>query len=85
MKWERTFPEYPGHFDDRPVVPGAALLAWVTACVPGLDHLERVRFTAPVSPGEVVQLEVVIEGADVTFTIAGEGVVRLRGKGRRSA
>lgn len=84
MIHERTFPVFPGHFDDRPLVPGAALLAWVQACVPGLLHLDRVRFSAPVVPGELVSLAVTLDGDAVTFEVYGSDKVRMRGSGRRA-
>ena len=84
MTFERIFSAYPGHFDDRPLVPGAALLAWVQACVPGLLAFDRVRFTAPVVPGEAVRLELTFEAEVVTFAVFGGDEPKLRGSGRRS-
>ncbi|MFZ5482494.1 MAG: hydroxymyristoyl-ACP dehydratase [Myxococcota bacterium] len=79
-----TFPEFPGHFDGDPLVPGAALLEWV-AREAGLARFTRVRFVAPVRPGEAVALELARDGDRVRFTIRGEDGLRARGEGHASA
>jgi 3-hydroxymyristoyl/3-hydroxydecanoyl-(acyl carrier protein) dehydratase len=69
-----TFPAYPGHFDGNPLVPGAALLEWVAAET-GATRFARVRFLAPVRPGEEVALTVTGEA----FTVTGPHGVVMRG------
>jgi len=66
-----VFPDYPGHFPGEPLVPGAALLDWV-ARETEWRGFERVRFVAPVRPGEDVALEV--RGNHFTITRGAEVV-----------
>ncbi len=55
-------PALPGHFPDRPVVPGVVLLDHavdaVLAALPGRTAagLPAVKFTRPVQPGECVEI-----------------------------
>lgn len=55
-------PALPGHFPGRPLVPGVLLLEEALALVlprfPGasLAGLPMVKFTAPVGPGDVVEV-----------------------------
>lgn len=87
MTTERAFVELPGHFDGDPLVPGAALLAWVQETLPGLVGVRRVRFTAPLRPGEPARLTLTPRGDDVEFTIEGPhgvcawGVAQVQGEG----
>jgi len=66
--WRRRFavpashPCLPGHFPGRPVVPGVVLLDAVFAALAEGGHgtptrLLRAKFTAPVAPDEVVEVE----------------------------
>ncbi|MBK9366490.1 MAG: hypothetical protein IPN01_09215 [Deltaproteobacteria bacterium] len=71
MTTERAFVEVPGHFDGDPLVPGAALLAWVQEALPGLVGVRRVRFTAPLRPGEPARLTLTPRGDDVEFVVEG--------------
>jgi 3-hydroxymyristoyl/3-hydroxydecanoyl-(acyl carrier protein) dehydratase len=51
-------PSLPGHFPGHPIVPGVLVLDAVMR-VAGLSrsHLLRAKFTAPVGPGDVVDIE----------------------------
>jgi 3-hydroxymyristoyl/3-hydroxydecanoyl-(acyl carrier protein) dehydratase len=56
-----THPCLPGHFPGQPVVPGVLLLDGVfqairAAGLPPPARLLRAKFTAPVRPGQVVEL-----------------------------
>ena len=82
MHLERTFPDFPGHFDGHPLVPGAALLAWVQEAAPGLVRIEHARFTAPLRPGESARLELERDGDRLDFTVLGAAGPCLRGVGR---
>jgi 3-hydroxyacyl-[acyl-carrier-protein] dehydratase len=76
-------PALAGHFPGRPVVPGVILLDHVAAAAKdafGLgapDGLPRVKFAAPVLPGEDVRIAMKRRGAArVIFTLrVGERVV----------
>lgn len=78
----RTFPDFPGHFDGDPLVPGGALLAWVQAAAPGLGALDRVRFTAPLRPGQPAVLELYLDEDRLQFEISGPDGLCARGSGR---
>jgi 3-hydroxymyristoyl/3-hydroxydecanoyl-(acyl carrier protein) dehydratase len=77
-------PALPGHFPGRAVVPGVLLLDAVlqaTGCPTG--RLLRVRFTAPVLPGEEVEIEVAPAGPAAprrAFTCRRGGTVVLTGE-----
>lgn len=76
------FPQYPGHFEGDPVVPGAALLQEVErAAGRSFATLERVRFLGVVRPGEEVEIRVVEDGERVRFTMNRAGVEVVRGVG----
>ena len=85
MRFERTFPAFPGHFDGDPLVPGAALLAWVQQEVAGLVAIEHARFTSPLRPGDPATLELKQDGDRVQFTVMGPAGPCVRGVGRVAA
>lgn len=75
------FGDYPGHFPDHPLVPGAALLEAVAAAL-GLTNIERVRFLAVVRPGEDLELRVSpVPPGSVRFSLWRESTEVLRGIG----
>ena len=76
------FPEYPGHFDGNPIVPGAALLTAVEAAVGrAIAHLDRVRFLGVVRPGEEVEVRFSVDGPALRFSVWRGGVEVVRGVG----
>ena len=76
------FVDHPGHFPGDPLVPGAALLDAIADALPRpLVGLERVRFLAPVRPGDEAALEHRIDGDRVSFTLRVGDVTVLRGVG----
>lgn len=84
MTARRVFPDFPGHFDGDPIVPGAALLAWVQEEVPDLAEIEHARFSAPLRPGEAASLEITGSGEALRFTVHGPRGLCARGTGRRA-
>lgn len=74
------FPDFPGHFDGDPLVPGAALLVEVERLAGRpVAKLERVRFLGRVRPGEDVDVVVSVEGDRARFRATLDGVEVLRG------
>lgn len=68
-------PALPGHFPGRPVVPGVVLLDRVIAAardafgLPTATHLPRVKFAAPVLPGQRVEVALTrLDATRITFT-----------------
>ena len=51
-----SHPSLPGHFPGRPVVPGVVLLDELLACLAPGAVLLTAKFTAPVLPGETVEV-----------------------------
>lgn len=80
-------PSLPGHFPGRPVVPGVVLLdeamALVLAALPGrraLRGFAAVKFTAPVDPGQAVDVAYRVASPDrVAFACTVRGAAALNG------
>ncbi len=75
----KRFTEYPGHVPGDPLVPGAALLGWVEDALEQegwtLHTLGRIRFLAPVRPGDELTLRLEVQDQKAVFSgIRGEEV-----------
>lgn len=58
-------PSLPGHFPGRPIIPGVLLLdAVMQAAGLGRGRLLRAKFTAPVGPGEAVDIDLMPRHGD---------------------
>jgi 3-hydroxymyristoyl/3-hydroxydecanoyl-(acyl carrier protein) dehydratase len=79
-------PALPGHFPGRPIVPGVLLLDAVMQAAAALHdtpptRLLRAKFSAPVLPGEAVEIALEPRGADrVAFTCRHGGTTVLLGE-----
>lgn len=67
-------PALPGHFPGRPIVPGVLVLDHVIACVrerTGRDvvRVPRVKFAAPLLPGEVARVEFTQREGSLSFKV----------------
>lgn len=75
-------PAIDGHFPGRPVVPGALLLGEIVTrlSVSGLKitGLRKVRFSLPVRPADIVDVECRAQAGQYRFAcrVAGETVAR---------
>jgi|ERR1051326_6575984 3-hydroxymyristoyl/3-hydroxydecanoyl-(acyl carrier protein) dehydratase len=74
----RDHPSLPGHFPDRPVVPGVVLLEEAIATLPDslgrrVTCLREVKFLAPVAPGAEVTVEVTAHTGDSLSFVAKTG------------
>ncbi len=76
------FPDYPGHFDADPVVPGAALLSAVQGAVGSpIVRLDRVRFLDVVRPGQDVDVRITLDDGRLRFSLWRGTVEVARGVG----
>ncbi|MDB5873450.1 MAG: hypothetical protein JWQ07_2892 [Ramlibacter sp.] len=87
-------PSLPGHFPGRPIVPGVLLLDNVLQALlrlTGRDvtHLQQVKFTSALLPGEQAHASCEVEAAKFSFRVsarrAAAVVTIARGAGTLSA
>lgn len=84
----KNHPALPGHFPDRPIVPGVLLLDRVISALETtvgrpIVHLDQIKFISALSPGETAQVECDIDDARVTMRVdtSHNGVVRAVASG----
>jgi 3-hydroxyacyl-[acyl-carrier-protein] dehydratase len=71
-----SHPALPGHFPNRPIVPGVVLLDHVVASAEEwlrqrvrVDAIKQVKFLAPLLPREEAIVELTLDGAELRFTL----------------
>jgi len=84
-----THPALAGHFPDRPIVPGALLLARIVAAAErsfgAVRSVPTAKFMAPLRPGERFEVELEAAAAIVRFrvthgtTVIAAGTLQLAG------
>lgn len=81
-------PALPGHFPDRPIVPGVLLLDRVISTLEAtvgrpIVRLEQIKFVSTLGPGETAQVECDIDHVRVTMRVdsSRNGAVRAVARG----
>ena len=91
---DAAHPALPGHFPGQPIVPGVVLLDSVVAALADFEitvtGVRKLKFLAPLPPGEPVELELgAIKGDSLRFklrerasdTLIAEGNLDLTSRG----
>jgi 3-hydroxyacyl-[acyl-carrier-protein] dehydratase len=76
LRIRASHPALPGHFPNRPIVPGVVLLDHVAASAAAwLGHplsvagIKQVKFLAPLLPAQEAAAELTLEGAELRFAL----------------
>ena len=81
-----SHPSLPGHFPDRPIVPGVVLLDFIAAALERagagrIAQISAVKFIAPLLPDQDAELSIRCERIRARFSIERNGATILRGEG----